>query len=153
MHWCQCTVFLTLAWLLCLAELTAADLNESSAELDSQDMPILGVSEASGIISLPASSTENGVDSNGAKPEAVREAEAASSPATVHEHDSSSSSDASDAGKPNLSAWDLLRFTLPTLGIWIINPVLRYATAGEARAFPDIDSFADSMWSHIPCMQ
>ncbi len=144
--------FLTLAWLLCLADLTAADLNGSSAELDSQDMPILGVSEASGIISLPAGrQTENGVDSNGAKPEAVREAEAASSPATVlvHEHDSSSSSDASDAGKPNLSAWDLLRFTLPTLGIWIINPVLRYATAGEARAFPDIDSFADSMWSHM----
>ena len=24
-----------------------------------------------------------------------------------------------------LSIWDLLRFTLPTLGVWVINPILR----------------------------
>jgi hypothetical protein len=91
-------------------------------------MPILGVSEASGIITLPANDaasgpSENGADANGAKVGHAGKSEAAASPAAVQGHDVSSEA----AEKGSLGAWELLRFTLPTLGIWIINPVLRCA--------------------------
>ncbi|KAK9906444.1 hypothetical protein WJX75_001914 [Coccomyxa subellipsoidea] len=106
-------------------EATTADLKVASADLDSQDMPILGVSEASGIITLPANDaasgpSENGADANGAKVGHAGKSEAAASPAAVQGHDVSSEA----AEKGSLGAWELLRFTLPTLGIWIINPVL-----------------------------
>lgn len=36
-----------------------------------------------------------------------------------------SSAAVEDRNRAAPSAWELLRFTLPTLGVWIINPVLR----------------------------
>ena len=39
---------------------------------------------------------------------------------------STGSIDIDDVAGRKLSIWDLLRFTLPTLGVWVINPILRY---------------------------
>ena len=38
---------------------------------------------------------------------------------------STGSLDIDDVAGRKLSIWDLLRFTLPTLGVWVINPILR----------------------------
>ena len=38
---------------------------------------------------------------------------------------STGSIDIDDIAGRKLSIWDLLRFTLPTLGVWVINPILR----------------------------
>lgn len=38
---------------------------------------------------------------------------------------STGSIDIDDVAGRKLSIWDLLRFTLPTLGVWVINPILR----------------------------
>ena len=38
---------------------------------------------------------------------------------------SSGSVDIDELAGRKLSIWDLLRFTLPTLGVWVINPILR----------------------------
>ena len=38
---------------------------------------------------------------------------------------STGSIDIDELAGRKLSIWDLLRFTLPTLGVWVINPILR----------------------------
>ena len=109
--------------------MTTADLQGRVEDLDSQDLPTLGISEASGVITLPANDAASGsfdqaAQTNGTMPvEAVRESKSDASPAAAQETPDTSS----NAGETTLGAWELLRFTLPTLGIWIINPVLRYA--------------------------
>ena len=105
--------------------MTTDDLQGSVEDLDSQDLPSLGISEASGVITLPANDAAGGsfdqaAHTNGSTPvKADREPKSDASPEGV--------GTSSDAGETSLGAWELLRFTLPTLGIWIINPVLRYA--------------------------
>ena len=42
---------------------------------------------------------------------------------------STGSIDIDDVAGRKLSIWDLLRFTLPTLGVWVINPILRFGFA------------------------
>lgn len=92
------------------AEGTTADLQGNP-----KDTANLAVSEAGGVISLPHTDAAGGLgervahgSGNGALP-----------------HELKSSSEAAEEGNRELGAWELLRFTLPTLGVWIINPVLR----------------------------
>lgn len=43
----------------------------------------------------------------------------------VSSSSSTGSIDIDELAGRKLSIWDLLRFTLPTLGVWVINPILR----------------------------
>lgn len=122
----------------CNAEVFTADLQGRVEDIDSQDLPHLAVSEASGVITLPATDVSGSFDqaahTNGTTPiGGVRDAKSDASSAAAQEKPDTSS----NAGEKSLGAWELLRFTLPTLGIWIINPVLRCArhnnTAGGRR--------------------
>jgi hypothetical protein len=122
-------LFLLRGYLLCVADVLAADLKGSPDELDRQDFPNMAVSEGTGLVILPSNEAvtssveeppQNGLNLDGRQSDnGMGEG--------MHSADQTKQSPLPSKASPdaNLSIWELLRFTLPTLGVWIINPILR----------------------------
>lgn len=122
------------------AELSASDVSGSPDDLDSQEAPNLAVSDTAGVLVLPSSESASAATDDIRQSE-EREGHADSDSRTAsnivpikhvstadHQDPSKATGNAqTDSSEGSLSIWELLRFTLPTLGVWIINPILRCA--------------------------
>lgn len=101
----------------------------STSSLEDEELPVpqYVVTEAGAVVPLSAPLDHDDVEDSESSSSAEEHGHISHSAVGTSERKEQPQSSVAveDRTKAAPSAWELLRFTLPTLGVWIINPILR----------------------------